>query len=439
MKINADDLKGKGPLIVSYMATFLLIVTIISLFFYPQDGVEIVAAVEDEVEEVVEKKEPAFLYDICVDDLIVEQKKVANGESLTTILSRFGFSSRDIYDIERKSKGIFNARSIMKGAKYTTLSSKDDSVKLQYLIYNISPTKYVEYSFVDSLSISCINRKIDVKRKSLNVLISSSLWESIASAGGDPALAVHIEDIFQWTINFSGIRGGDSFSLIYNENYVDNEMIGIGDIIALSYTQKGRCKYAFLHKQGKKSAYWDENGMSLKRAFLKAPLRFSRISSKFTYRRMHPVHKVYRAHTGVDYAAPSGTPVLSMADGIVTDKFYNNGGGNTIKIKHHIHNGTYSTGYLHLRGFAKGIRKGKRVSQGEVIGYVGSTGVSTGPHLDFRIWKHGKPIDPLKFNGGSGEPLFGDEKKLYKENITPFLKEIKDINIRSNDTIAKNE
>lgn len=217
------------------------------------------------------------------------------------------------------------------------------------------------------------------------------------------ALASELEDVYQWTVDFFGIQKGDRFTVIYDERFIDDTVsIGIGRIWGAKFVQGNKTYYAIPFRQNGRVQYWEADGTSLRKQLLKAPLKYSRISSRFSYSRLHPVHKVRRPHTGVDYAAPTGTPVRAVADGVVTYRGWGGGGGNTLKIKHA---SNLMTGYLHLSRFAKGIGVGTRVSQGQLIGYVGATGTATGPHLDYRIWKSGKPIDPLKVPQEPAEPI----------------------------------
>ncbi|MBR4149519.1 MAG: peptidoglycan DD-metalloendopeptidase family protein, partial [Rikenellaceae bacterium] len=282
---------------------------------------------------------------------------------------------------------------------------------LRHLAYEKNAIDYVVFNFMtDSVSVVEGAKEVTTIRERDTVTITSSLWGAIMAAGLPFELAAEMEDIYQWSIDFFSIQKGDSFTVIYDRQMVDTVDVGLGRVWGAEFVQGGKSYYAIPFKQGEKIQYWDEQGNSLRKALLKAPLKYSRISSRFTYRRLHPVHRVYRAHTGVDYAAPSGTPVVAVADGVVVFKGWGGGGGNTLKIKHA---GNLQSGYLHLRGFAKGIKQGSRVSQGEVIGYVGSTGTSTGPHLDFRLWRNGTPIDPLKVPSEPSEPI-------KKENIVPF-------------------
>ena len=234
----------------------------------------------------------------------------------------------------------------------------------------------------------------------------------MSDAGASQLLALKLSDIYAWTIDFFSLQRGDSFKVVYEEISHDGEFIDIGDVWYAEFVHNGKRFTSVRFEDGQKSnIYWNEDGESLRKAFLKAPLSFKRISSKFTYRRKHPVYGVYRPHTGIDYAAPKGTPVMSIGDGVVISKGWSGGGGNTVKIRH---NSVYTTAYLHLSRYAKGLKKGDRVKQGQVIGYVGSTGASTGPHLDFRVWKNGTPIDPLKLESPSVEPV-------SKENIDAFF------------------
>ena len=217
------------------------------------------------------------------------------------------------------------------------------------------------------------------------------------------ALADEVEDLFKWSVDFFGIQEGDSFAVIFDEKMVDSTSVGIGRIYGSRFQKGKKTFYAIPYADANgRLTYWDYDGTSMKKQMLQAPLKYTRISSKFTYKRLHPVHRVYRPHTGVDYAAPAGTPVHTVADGTVVKAGWGGGGGNTVYIQHA---GGLKTGYLHLKSFAKGIKVGAKVTQGQTIGYVGSTGTSTGPHLDYRIWQNGKPVDPLQVTQQPTEPI----------------------------------
>jgi len=235
-------------------------------------------------------------------------------------------------------------------------------------------------------------------------------------------LALELSDIFAWTIDFFAIQKGDRFRVIYDEQFVDSTSIGIGEIYAVQFDHYSEPNYAFRFLQDDRYDYFDEKGTSLRKAFLKAPLKFSRISSRFSSGRMHPVLRIRRPHHGVDYAAPKGTPVMSIGDGTVVAKAYQKGGGgNYLKIKH---NSVYTTTYMHLSGYAKGIASGSRVKQGQVIGYVGATGLATGPHLDFRVAKNGSLVDPLKVKAPPVEPVKEENMARYNQVKDSLLNEL---------------
>jgi len=274
---------------------------------------------------------------------------------------------------------------------------------VEYFIYEINPVDYVVYQMGDTLNIYKDKKPMVTQVKTASGEITSSLWNAMEAQALSPNLAMELFDIYQWSIDFFGIKKGDQFRLVYEENFVHGKSIGIGRIFAAQFTHAGEDFYAFRFTQNNEDSYFDEKGKSLKTAFLKAPLKFNRISSVFTNSRFHPVLKIRRPHYGVDYAAPKGTPVVSIGNGTVIAKGYQAaGGGNFLKIKH---NSTYTTSYMHLSGFAKGIAAGVSVHQGQLIGFVGSTGLSSGPHLDFRVFLNGTPVDPLKIKSPPTEPI----------------------------------
>ncbi len=353
--------------------------------------------------------EPTYLYGINIDGYEIANDTVRMGETVGGILGRRGISAVTVDKLDKESKEIFPLRKIRADNAYTTFTrSYTDSLGehnvLDYVVYHKNAIDYVVFGFVgDSISITLGSRPMELIRKRCEAAITSSLWGTIMEQNLPYALAAEFEDIYQWTVDFFGIQAGDSFKVVYDEKMVDGESVGIGRIWGAEFIHGGKQYYAIPFAHDGKLRYWEANGESLRKQFLKAPLKYTRISSKFSKARLHPVYKVYRPHHGIDYAAPAGTPVHSVADGTVTFRGWDKGGGgNTIKIKHA---GNMETGYLHLKSFAKGISVGTRVSQGQLIGYVGSTGASTGPHLDFRIKKNGTPIDPLKMVQEPAEPL----------------------------------
>ena len=367
----------------------------------------------------IEKIEPTLLYGIDIEGYTIENDTVRMGETVGGILGRRGISPVMVDRLDKASKEVFPLRQIRADNAYTTFTrsytdSLGDHSVVDYVVYHRNAIDYVVFGFVgDSVSVTCGARPVEVERKKCRATINSSLWGVIMEQNLPYALAAEFEDIYQWTVDFFGIQAGDSFAVVYDEKFVDGKSVGIGRIWGAEFNHGGKQYYAIPYAQEEgKLRYWEANGESLRKQFLKAPLKYTRISSKFSKSRFHPVHKVYRPHHGVDYAAPSGTPVHSVADGTVVFAGWDRGGGgNTLKIKHA---GNLETGYLHLKSFAKGIRKGTRVSQGQLIGYVGSTGASTGPHLDFRIKKNGTPIDPLKMPQEPAEPITAAHKERFE-------------------------
>ena len=367
--------------------------------------------------QVTQSPEPevkkTILYGIEADDYQLKKDTIKLGQTLGKVLGQYGISAQRVDQLDKAAKEIFPLKQIRADRPYILFLRKDslNLGKLDYFVYEKDVVEYVVFDFTqDSIAITKGEKPVTIKRQKRSSTIESSLWGAIMRDSLPYSLAAEMEEIYQWTVDFFGIQKGDNFTVIYDEKLIDSTHVGIGRIWGAKFNHAGKEVYAIPFKQGDKIQYWEYDGASLRKQLLKAPLKFSRISSGFSYSRLHPVHRVYRAHTGVDYAAPKGTPVRAVADGVVTFKGWGGGGGNTLKIKHA---GNLVTGYLHLSKFAAGINKGSRVSQGQLIGYVGSTGTSTGPHLDYRIWKNGTPINPLKVPQEPAEPI-------KKENMAAF-------------------
>lgn len=365
-----------------------------------------------------------LLYGIDADAYRLERNEVQSGETLSGILARYGVAPRTVDRLDREARKVFPLKNIRAGHSYTAFIHEDSlyAPHLDYLAYERSVTDYVVFGFDgDSVSVACGTKPCKLVRQKRSAVIESSLWGAIMQQNLPYALAAELEDIFQWTVDFFGIQKGDSFTVIYDERFIDTLPAGIGRVWGAKFSHAGKEYYAIPFRQRERLEYWEADGGSLRKQMLKAPLKYTRISSRFTYARKHPIYKVYRPHTGVDYAAPKGTPVHAVADGVVTFRGWGGGGGNTLKIKHP---GNLITGYLHLSGFAKGIRQGTHVSQGQLIGYVGSTGASTGPHLDYRIWRNGKPIDPLAIPQEPAEPIAEKNRAAFDYVRTRIMAEL---------------
>jgi murein DD-endopeptidase MepM/ murein hydrolase activator NlpD len=381
----------------------------------------------DEIKiDTVVIKDEVFKYGLPVDSFLIETGKVKSNQYLSQILNARGVSMGTIDKIARKSKSVFDVRKIKSGKSFTVFSTTDSTREARYFVYENSATEYTVFELFDSLKIYQGKNKIETRLRTAQGVVETSLWNAMVRNGQDPMLALELSDIFAWTIDFFAIQKGDRFRVIYDEQFVDSTSIGIGEIYAVEFDHYGAENYAFLFDQNKRLDYFDEDGKSLRKAFLKAPLKFSRISSRFSNSRMHPVLRIRRPHHGIDYAAPRGTPVHSIGDGTVIAKGYQRrGGGKYLKIKH---NSVYKTTYMHLSGFAKGMATGVRVKQGQLIGYVGSTGLATGPHLDFRVFKNGTPVDPLKVKAPPVEPVKKENLARYnvvKDSLMNELHKIK--------------
>jgi murein DD-endopeptidase MepM/ murein hydrolase activator NlpD len=342
-------------------------------------------------------------YGINCDSLKLERGVVRKNQSLSEILSFYDIGSEIIHQIASLSRPVFDVRKMKVGNPYTVIFSADSIPEPLYFIYEEDEVSYVTYHLKDQLKVQKGEKPLVREAKVASGVIESSLWNSLVENGNDPALASEMSEVYAWTIDFFGIQKGDYYKVMYEELLVEGKSIGVGKVLSACFHHAGSDIYAFRFESADGTGYYNEKGENLQRAFLKAPLRFKRISSGFSHGRMHPILKIRRPHLGVDYAADYGTPVQSIGDGTVIEKGWNKGGGgNYIKIKH---NGAYTTLYMHLAGFAKGVKNGSRVQQGDVIGYVGSTGLSTGPHLDFRVFLNGKAIDPLKMESPPSEPV----------------------------------
>jgi murein DD-endopeptidase MepM/ murein hydrolase activator NlpD len=375
-------------------------------------------------EEYRELAVPEMMFGLPVDSFRITAGVIRPNQNLGEILTGFGVPMAKVDQLSRNSEAIFDVRKIKSGQNYYLFQSPDTTCHPCYLVYENSLIEYVVFNLSDSLSISKGKKKVRIAHQSASGTIQSSLWNTMTDNNLDPTLALDLSEIYAWTIDFFGIQKGDRFRVIYDEQFVDSVPVGIGPVHAVEFEHSGRSYYAFRFLQEEKFDYFDEKGESLRKAFLKAPLEYRRISSHFSGSRFHPVLKIRRPHYGVDYAAPRGTPVVSIGDGTVLQRSYQGGGGNTVKIKH---NSVYTTMYLHLSGFAKGLTVGSRVKQGEVIGYVGSTGLSTGNHLDFRVFKNNAPVDPLKMDVPPGDPVkaeFRPDFTHLKDSLTMHLYKI---------------
>lgn len=348
-------------------------------------------------------------YGFSVDDYIISYDTIKPRETLAEVLYGFGFTAQQIFELTQCPDSIFDERKIRPGEACALLCDKDSTAR--YFVYETSPKSYVTFDIANGFSAARFEKPTEWKTTEVAGRVNSSLWVAMQESNTSPQLAVLMSHIFGWSIDFFGIQKGDEFRLIYSQEHVEETPLNNYRIEAASFCASGNTVYAIPFVQENEELFYNIDGNSLEGAFLKAPLDFYRISSKFSNSRYHPVLKRYRAHHGVDYAAPKGTPVYAIGSGKVIKKGWDSkGGGNYIKIRH---NSTYTTTYMHLSGFAKGLKEGDFVKQKQVIGYVGSTGLSTGPHLDFRVHENGKPINPLTIKSQPKRPISEENKEAF--------------------------
>jgi len=353
---------------------------------------------------------PSALYNI-------EKRTVRNGESLSTLLSPYSIGGQRVVDIVQAASGTFNVRSIMSGRTIHYYVNKETE-QLDFMVYQPDNRRYVVFDLHQHPSVfqgefeqTRITRRIEGE-------INGSLYVSLIEAGGSPALVSSLSNVYAWQVDFYRIQRGDRFTVVYDEILIDDEVVGTGRIHAAQLIHRGRNYDAFYFEQGDDYDYFDMEGNSLRKAFLRAPLEYSRISSRFTNRRFHPVLGRNMPHHGTDYAAPTGTPIRAVGDGQLVHAGYDRNNGNYIRIRH---NSVYETGYLHMSRLASGMRRGATVKQGQIIGYVGSTGLATGPHLCFRFWQNKQPVDPYRVDMPASNPVEDQFVQAFELEKTRLL------------------
>lgn len=356
-------------------------------------------------------KKSTLLYGMNVDNYVVIEDKVKKNQFLADILTAHNVPIKLINQVSAISRNVFDVRKIAQNKKYTVICNPDSLKTAKAFIYEPNPIDYIVFSFEDSLRVDVCQREVVVEEKSIAGVIQSSLSQTIEAMGISHELTNKFVDIFAWQMDFQRLQKGDVFKLVYEEVQVEGRPIGIHDIVGIYFQHFGSDYYAIPFDQGNGKDYFDERGKSLRKALLKYPIEFTRISSRYTGRRFHPVQKIFKAHRGTDFAAPTGTPIRSVGDGIVEEAQYKSNNGNYVKIRH---NGTYTTQYLHMSRIEGGIRAGTRVRQGQRIGYVGSTGLATGPHLCYRFWRNGIQVDALRVELPPSQPINADFTEAYE-------------------------
>ncbi len=358
------------------------------------------------------------------DSLHVLNRKIKSGETLANILLSHRVPYRAISKIERASREIFDLRSLRAGNSYFVINELDSADRINYLVYERNLTEYVVFKLDEPVDVYLGEKHVEIVEKTVSGTIESTLFDALSANPLSYELAHRVTELFAYQIDFYHLQKGDFFKAVYTEKHIGNEAAACDRILAMRFNHRKRDYYAFYYDRQGGGSYYDENGNSLEKSFLKAPLTYAVVSSPYQKKRLHPIHNRYIPHLGIDYAAPTGTPVMSVGDGSVKQAEYQREMGNYITISH---NNIYSTQYLHLSRFARGIGPGVSVKRGDIIGYVGSTGTATGPHVEYRLYKYGRPIDPQKEEMPSAEPLKAQHVKAFRQIIADYKQSLNQI------------
>jgi len=370
---------------IVYLVVFLTV-----LYFLLNSLFESEPEVITKKPEIIEQTENLFGF--ADDSLNSYSREVNRNETLSDILEAYNLTNTNVSEIASLSKPVFDVRKLRAGKKYHLFTQNDSMNTLDYLVYEQDDVNYIVYDLRDSVNIYSGKKEITRVKKTKSAEIKTSLFEALMESDASIELAIELSKIYAWQIDFYHLQKGDNFKVIYEEEYVDSQMVGIGKILGAYFKHRNKEYYAIPFMQDSVYQFFDENGQSLRKEFLKTPIEFARISSRYSSSRLHPVLKIRRPHRGVDYAAPTGTPIRTVGDGTVMEASFTRANGNYVKIKH---NSVYTTMYLHMSRFGKGIKRGVQVKQGQVIGFVGKTGLATGSHLHFSFFMNGSYVNPL--------------------------------------------
>lgn len=380
---------------------------------------------EELAEEFFEEAEPLFKFGIPIELFETEEGRIKRNQTFADILLPYGLSRQDIFTMDKISKKVFSVRNFVPRRKFTIFYNTDslDKKKASYFVYEPNDLEYVIYQLQDSLAVFREERKVEIVERTMAGVITETLDHSIRAEGGSPALVNAMANVFGWQIDPRTLRKGDWFKVIYEDRIVEGESVGIGNIIGAEFNHVKNSYMAYAHDAGNGLDYFDEEGESIQKAFLRWPVEFSRISSRYSPSRYLKMYGRRQAHLGTDFAASIGTPIKAAGDGVIIARAFTKPNGNYVKIKH---NGTYTTGYLHMSRFGK-FKKGQRVKKGDIIGYVGNTGYTTGPHLCFRFWKRGKQVDFLNEKLPAEKPLTADQLLQFEVTVQLTDKKLDDI------------
>ena len=376
--------------------------------------------IKNKTPEIIKKIEPNLFYGIDLNKFSVKTKKIKRGDSFGKILEDNGIDYPEVYEILQAIKGKLNIHKLNIGKSYSLFYSKDSFNQPEYFVYHPAPESFTKIHLRDSLYGELIEKPVRFIEMEASGVITSSLYETMQNSGINDELTYYLSDIYAWTVDFFRLQKGDRFKVIYTEKFVDDSItIGIDRIKAAFFEHKGKSLYAFEYLSNPEKGiidYFDENAKSLRRAFLQGPLKFNRISSRYNLRRRISYYgNRIRPHKGTDFAASVGTPILATANGTISKSSYTKANGNFVTIKH---NSIYSTQYLHMK--KRKVRVGQYVKQGDVIGWVGMTGNTSGPHVCYRFWKNGKQVDPFKQKLPDAKPISKKLKESFTEYMTPY-------------------
>lgn len=414
----------------SLMAILIVAVIVLSSLNLSLPGEKASQAKKDSTVKIVPRR-----FGLPLDSFNVTESFIQRNEYLASILELYNVDTITIARLQAKSKYVYDVRKMKAGAQYTVFASKDTTHKVCYFVYQPNAVDYVMYDLRDSVTVLTGKRQVTARLETASGIIDGSVYETFQRSGIDPALAMKMADLYAYTVDFYSIHDGDYFKILYEQRYIKNEPVETGAIQSAVFSHNGEKFYAFYYKSDTTEAgdYYDEKGKSLRKSFLKAPLKFSHITSGYSLRRFHPVQKRWKTHLGTDYAAPEGTPIIATGDGVVVESEFTNNNGNFVKVKH---DDTYSTQYLHMTKQA--VRAGQSVRQGQVIGYVGSTGLATGPHVCYRFWKNGRQVNPLQQTFPPSVPLPDSVMTRFADYVLKQQQQLNTVNMGVVQTLSMN-
>ena len=362
-------------------------------------------------------------YGLSIDDYYLEDATLDDKNFIGDILHNAGFSYSLVAEAQRKAEDIYAVRKIKPGRKYS-LVRESICGDVVALAFEPDPLRFVLYDFRESVDVKIYEREFTTCVETATGRVMSNLKDAIVGEGQDRALVELMEDALASSVSFQHVKKGDEFKVIFERNYIDGKPVTLGKVLGVYWKDKRKEHYSIYYEKENQGGYFDIDGRPYEDAYLLAPVKYSWISSYFSYSRFHPIKKRRIPHLGTDYAARHGDPIRAVSDGMVVEAYYTRPNGKYVKIKH---DKTYESQYLHMSRFAKGILPGAIVNKGDVIGYVGSTGLATGPHVCFRFWKNGRQINHLKENFPSTEAMKGNhlaEYNIVRDNIVQYLDQL---------------